>query len=170
MTEERDTEVLMQPEPIPSVVSKRNHFECARTLVERHWRHVPPDLREGLLTYTESVIRDAADAFAVGAERGIQQTAELLCDPAYYETLKERRKRQRELWAKEQEQQQRARDEERLAPTAAQIEEEETQLNREVEYAERTIKRSRERLQYLSTLKNWPKHVRINESKRPSVK
>lgn len=109
------------------VVSQRNHFESADDLVEDSVYRLPdqfkhPDFRAWLVRYTEATIRRVARSFIVGAERGIEQAAELMCDPDFYETKKKRRaenvKQNKERRAKEDWE----RIERTLTPTAEQIE------------------------------------------------
>ena len=74
-----------------------------------------------LLNYTETVIRGVAHHFGVAAERGIAQAAELLCDPEFYQTRKEKRKRWRQQMEEQQAKQKWDNMERRLCPTAEQI-------------------------------------------------
>jgi FMN phosphatase YigB (HAD superfamily) len=155
----------------PDVVSKRNHFTDVHDMVLDFWQRLPVEQRTELLLgqleyFTIRLIHSVANDFATGADRGIEQTAKLLVDPEYYETLKTRRQRERErqeqyALTEHQEQLERT-----LAPTAIQIEQEEANLIRWISDAEASLVRYRERLQYLSTLKNRPKHVRISD-RRP---
>jgi FMN phosphatase YigB (HAD superfamily) len=107
-----------------------------------------------------------SSAFATGAQRGVEQTAKLLKDPSYYETLRERRKREHQRFEQYQNAQQQERLERRLAPTAQQIEQEEIRLNEGIAEREADIQRYKERLAYLATLKNRPKHIRITDGKK----
>lgn len=153
----------------PPVVSQRNHFHSVACMVDMNMRQIPEHLRisglrEWLLSFTESVIQDVRWAFAKGAERGIEQTAELLCDPDYYVTLKERRRRERERHDAYEKQQEEERLERKLAPTAEQIEHEMADLETWIERDAAHIVRMRDRLVSLRAM--VPKHVRITDVKK----
>jgi hypothetical protein len=155
---------------LPAVVSQRNHFDSVGSLVDLYWQRVPVEhrteaLRKFLLSYTKSVVNSVARNFVTGAERGIEQTAKLIIDPTYYETLKERRKREKVRHDEYQKAQEQEQHERRLAPTTEQIEREETDLHLWIAQSHENIERCQERLKYLATLKNRPKHVRITEAK-----
>lgn len=125
-----------------------------------------PGIRQRLISYTADVVRSVAYDFAKGAERGIEQAAKLLNDPDYYLTLKERRRRAQERHDAYQAQQDQERLERRLAPTAAQIEDEMAQVERYISDYERDLERWRDRLKTLKAM--VPKHVRITEFKTAS--
>lgn len=166
-----NTATAPEPQTPPSAVSHRNHFDSAACLTERHITrlpvHIQTELRPWLMKFTESVIRDVAMSFATGAQRGIDQTASLLCDPDYYATRKERRKRERERNDAYQKEQDQSRLERQLAPTAEQIEQEMADLEQWIVQEEENLARHRARL---GALKGFvPKHVRITEVKRRNV-
>src|SRR5271157_5524519 len=113
---------------IPMVVSKRNHFRPADELVEDALPLLPdqfkhPDFRKWLTRYTETVIKSVASHFGLAASRGIEQAAELLCDPDYYETRRQQRAKGRRDWQEQQARQEWERLERLNCPTAEQIEE-----------------------------------------------
>ena len=88
---------------VPPVVSKRNEFHSADELVENALPRLPdqfqhPDFRKWLTAYTETTIKSVAMHFATAASRGIEQAAELLCDPEFYETRRQRRAKWRQGW------------------------------------------------------------------------
>ena len=114
---------------IPPIVSKRNHFTPADELVDSCIGGLPEEFRREnfrgwLLRYTESVIMHVAMDLATGAQRGIDQAAKLLCDPTYYATKRERRKREHERWEAQKAAQDFDRMERRTCPTAEQIRDE----------------------------------------------
>lgn len=147
----------------PPVVSKRNHFESVSSMVDSYWGRVPkelrtPELRKFLENYTDSLVRWVSHMFTVGAERGIEQTATLLCDPDYYLTLKERRKRDRERHEAYQKQQDIERLERQQCPTAEQVEKMRGDLTDRIAGHEKQIERWKEQL---AALPENPKHVRM---------
>lgn len=110
----------------PNIVSKRNDFTPADEFVEEELPYLPEqfqhaNFRPWLLRYTESVIKRVALHFSTAADRGIQQAAELLCDPDFYETRKKRRENQRRSWKEQQAKQEWDRIEATMCPTAEQI-------------------------------------------------
>jgi len=134
-------------------------------LIDGHWGYLPkelrtPELRAFLESYTKSVVRYLDDAFATGAQRGIEQTAKLLIDPEYYLTLKERRRKWREHTQARERQQEQERRERELCPTAEQIEDLRERLTENIADYERQIESWKERL--LALPKN-SKHVRMRK-------
>ena len=110
----------------PNVVSKQNHFTPADEFVEEAMPYLPEQFkhisfRPWLLRYTEGVIKQVATHFGTAAERGIEQAAELLCDPNFYETRKKRRAEQRRNWKEQEAKQEWDRIERQHCPTAEQI-------------------------------------------------
>jgi hypothetical protein len=113
---------------IPAIVSMRNHFTPADELVENALTRLPdqfkhPDFRAWLVRYTENVIRGVASHFGIAAQRGIEQTAALLCDPTFYERRRRNRAEQSRKWKELQAKQRWENNERLLAPTAEQIQE-----------------------------------------------
>lgn len=128
---------------VPPVVSKRNHFTAAEEFVDDALSSLPRQcqhddfriwFRDWLLRYTVLVIRHMAMHFATGAERGIEQTAALLCDPEFYATRRSRRDRQREQMRDQQAKQEWERLEREVAPTREQIDQQIKWSEREVTY------------------------------------
>lgn len=110
----------------PPIVSKRNHFSPADEFVENHLFHLPKEyqhenFRKWLLHYTEVVIRGVARDFGTAAERGIEQAANLLCDPEFYETKKQERARWRKQMKEDKVKQDWERLEKETCPTKEQI-------------------------------------------------
>ncbi len=153
----------------PPVVSKRNHFLSAECLINCYFDRFLPEhpprylrterVRAWLLKYTEDIIGHVAQSFAVGAQRGIEQTAKLLCDPDYYRTLKERRLRDSQRQKEYEAEQEAERLERELAPTGEQIEREISNLEKWIPDTESDLERMRERLKALRAM--TPKHVRM---------
>ena len=111
---------------IPAVVSKRNAFNPADEFVENALPYLPKEFqhvnfRSWLLKYTETVIRGVAHHFGVAAERGIAQAAELLCDPEFYQTRKQKRAKWRQQMEESVAKQKWDAMERRLCPTVDQI-------------------------------------------------
>jgi hypothetical protein len=157
------------PGTIPAVVSKRNEFQPADELVEEVLPYLPeqykqPAFRKWLTDYTERVIRRVASHFAVAASRGIEQAAELLCDPEFYETRRQKRTRQRLLWKEEQAKQEWERIERMNCPTAEQIAEQVRWAERQVAYHQAELEKYEKNLERLRTL--VPKNIRIVPSNR----
>jgi hypothetical protein len=80
----------MTARTIPPIVSKRNHFTPADELVEDAVGFLPDqykheNFRGWLTRYTETVIKSVASHFGLAAQRGIEQTANLLCDTEFYQ-------------------------------------------------------------------------------------
>ncbi len=89
-----------------SIVSMRNHFDPADELVDKGMAHMPlqfhtPEMRSWMLAYTKDVIRKSAHAFGLAASRGIEQCAELLCNPLYGQKRKQARERQTKRFKQE---------------------------------------------------------------------
>jgi len=153
---------------IPMVVSKRNHFTPADELVEDALPYLPdqfkhPDFRPWLLRYTETVIKSVASHFGMAASRGIEQTAELLCDPDYYETRRQRRAKDRQTRKEQQAKEEWERLERLNCPTAEQIAAQIKWLEREVEYHQVALARHEASLEKLRTMD--PKNFQIASSK-----
>ena len=158
----------MKPDAIPPVVSKRNEFCPADELVENalpylsdQFKH--PDFRAWLVRYTESVIRSVADHFGVAAAKGITQAAELLCDPEFYATRRERLAKQRRQMQESIAKQEWERIERQNCPTAEQI-------DQQIQWSEEQIAYHQEKLaiyeQNLERLRSMtPKNIRLVPSK-----
>jgi hypothetical protein len=159
---------MNKPRTVPSIVSKRNQFRPAEEFVEDALPYFPeqlrnPALKGWLLRYTEGVIRGVADHFSVAASRGIEQAAQLLCDPEFYATARERRAKQRRQWQEQLAKQEWDRIEQSNCPTAEQIE-------KQIQYTERQIIYNREQLaaheKNLERLRSIvPKNIRLVPSK-----
>jgi len=153
---------------IPAVVSKRNQFMPADELVENALPYLPdqcktPDFRTWLTRYTETVIHDVAHDFEVGAAKGIAQTAELLCDPDFYATRRERRARERRRWEEEKTRQEWERIEAQNCPTAEQIAKKITWSEQQIVYHQNEIVRHEQNLEQLRVM--VPKNIRLVPSK-----
>lgn len=149
---------------IPAVVSKRNEFSPADELVENHLPYLPeqfkhPDFRKWLTRYTEAVIKRVAHHFAVAAERGIEQAANLLCDPEFYETRRQRRAEWRRKMRENEAQAEWERLERLNCPTAEQIAEQIKWSERQVEYHRVELTKHEENLKRLRAM--TPKNIRL---------
>jgi hypothetical protein len=131
--------LMLKPAKIPPIVSQRNHFKPADELVTDALYRLPdqfkhPDFEVWLVTYTETVIKNVAANFGMAAQRGIEQTAELLCDPSFYE----KKRKDRAVWTKKMKEERAkdnwARNERSLAPTAEQIEDQIKAIGRALTY------------------------------------
>lgn len=146
------------------IVSKRNHFGPADELVEHGLISLPDEykhekFRVWLTRYTERVIKQIASDFAVGAQRGIEQTANLLCDPEFYETRRKARANFRKQMQEQQAAQEWERIERKTCPTAEQIADEIRWREREIIEAHQAIARSEKRLTELRAMA--PKNIRM---------
>lgn len=117
----------MKPVKVPPIVSRRNHFRAADELVQDALELMPDQFKHEkfeawLLRYTETVIKSVASHYGLAAQRGIEQAADLLCDPEYYAKRREHRAEARKQWREQQAKQEWERAERQLAPTAEQIE------------------------------------------------
>lgn len=138
------------------VVSKRNEFHPADELVEYAMMRMPdqfkhPDFRGWLVRYTETTIKTVASHFGVAAQRGIEQAAELLCDPEFYETRKKRRSENTKRMREERAKQDWERNERLLTPTAEQIEDQIKWAEREQSYHQSKLNEIEAKLQTLRT-------------------
>ena len=148
----------------PPVVSKRNDFNCADDLVADAVIQLPEKYRDEkfhpwLVRYTENVIHRVSRSFAVAAERGVRQAADLLCDPNFYET----RRKRRANWKKQMLEQKAAQEWDRLervhCPTAEQIAKEIAHLEKSVADYELYLERAKNRLDVLRDMR--PKNIRL---------
>lgn len=158
----------MKHSNIPAVVSKRNEFSPADEFVENALPELPPqfhqvNFRGWLLQYTESVIRGVADHFGVAAARGIGQAAQLLCDPEFYETRRQRRAKQRREMEEQQAKQEWDRIERLNCPTAEQIAEQIKWSEGQVAYHQAELAKYEGNLERLRSLP--PKNIRLVPSK-----
>ena len=149
---------------IPAVVSKRNEFTPADEFVENAIPYLPVQYKDEkfrywLLNYTETVIRGVAHHFGVAAERGIAQAAELLCDPEFYQTRKEKRKRWRQQMEEQQAKQKWDNMERRLCPTAEQIQHDIKWCEQQLAYHEDGVEKNKAALERLRGMS--PKNIRI---------
>jgi hypothetical protein len=113
---------------IPAIVSRRNQFGPADELVEDALPFLPDQFKHEhfkawLVRYTETVIKSVASDFGVAAQRGIEQAADLLCDPAFYATRRKRHATSRKKAAEERAQQAWERAQREACPTQEQLEE-----------------------------------------------
>ena len=159
---------MSKPRAIPMVVSKRNEFTPADEFVENALPYLPdlfkhPDFRAWLLRYTESVIKGVASHFGLAASRGIEQAAELLCDPEFYETRRERRAKQRQRFQEQQAKQEWDRIERLNCPTAEQIAQQIRWSEGQVAYHQAELDKHEARLEQLRSMS--PKNIRLVPSK-----
>lgn len=149
---------------IPNIVSYRNHFSPADELVDKGLPFLPnqfkhENFRAWLTRYTETVIKSIASDLAVGAQRGIEQTANMLCDPGFYELRKKRRMQERKRWKEERAKQEWERIERQHCPTAEQIKQQVAYSEREIKYCEAQIAKHTENLARLRNIA--PKNIRF---------
>ena len=155
---------MSEVKTIPAVVSKRNEFTPADEFVENALSSLPgqyqhDNFRAWLLHYTEGVIRLVAHHFGTAAERGIAQAAELLCDPEFYQTRKDKRKRWRQQMEEQQAKQKWDNMERRLCPTAEQIQHDIKLCEGQLAYHEDGVEKNRAALERLRGMS--PKNIRI---------
>jgi hypothetical protein len=153
---------------IPAVVSKRNEFTPADELVENALVYLPNqyqcvDFRKWLTHYTETVIKSVAHHFGVAAERGIEQAAELLCDPEFYETRRQKRAKMRRDFMEQQAKQNWEQIERLNCPTAEQIAEQIKWSESQVAYHQGQLDKHEANLERLRVL--TPKNIRLVPSK-----
>jgi hypothetical protein len=155
---------MINVDPIPAVVSKRNEFSPADELVENAIPYLPKEFQHvnfsaWLLKYTEGVIRGVASHFGVAATRGIEQASELLCDPEFYQTRKQRRAKEKQRMQEYQAKQEWEQIEHRLCPTADQIAHDIKWCEDKLAYHQNSAKNCEDRL--LSLRYMTPKNIRI---------
>jgi hypothetical protein len=136
------------------VVSKRNHFHSCAELVEDGMIGIPddlkhPDLARWLLRYTERVVKKVARHFGLGAQNGIEQTANLLCDPDFYERRRETRRKLLKQFREEEARQEWERKQFESCPTAEQIEQHLKWYDERLVYHHSEIKRITEKIEAL---------------------
>jgi hypothetical protein len=149
---------------IPAVVSKRNEFTPADEFVENAIPYLPEQFQHEkfhywLLKYTETVIKGVAHHFGVAAERGIEQAAELLCDPEFYQTRRARRSKQRQQIQDQVDKQKWEAMERRLCPTAEQIQHDIKWCEGQLAYHESGVEKNKAALERLRAM--TPKNIRI---------
>lgn len=149
---------------MPAAVSKRNEFASAEELVEDALPFLPAqfqheNFRAWLIRYTETAIRRIAHHFAVGAARGIDQTAELLCDPEFYATRRHRRAKWRQQMAEQKAKQEWERIERLHCPTAEQIAQQIEWSERGVAFHRTELAKYEQNLERLRAL--VPKNIRL---------
>ena len=109
------------------------------------------------------MIKSVASHFGVAASRGIEQAAELLCDPDFYETRRQRRAK----WRRDQQEYQAKQEWDRIerlnCPTAEQIAEQIKWSERQVEYHQVEQAKHEKNLERLRAM--VPKNIRIVPSK-----
>jgi hypothetical protein len=157
------------PSAAPAIVSKRNQFRPADELVEEALPDLPeqfkhPGFKSWLLRYTESVIRSVSDHFGVAAQRGIAQTAELLCDPDFYATRRERRTKERRRWQEDQAKQEWDRVERMNCPTAEQIGEQILATKRQIDYHREQLNTCENNLEKLQNM--VPRTIQLVPSRK----
>lgn len=162
---------MNHPRLIPPVVSKRNDFSPADEFVENALPFLPdpykqPDFRAWLMRYTESVIKGIASHFGVAASRGIEQAAELLCDPEFYETRRQRRAKERRNWQEQQAKQEWDRIEALNCPTAEQLARQIRNYEQQLAYHETEVEKCQASLERLRAC--TPKNIRLVPSNRPN--
>jgi hypothetical protein len=139
---------------IPAVVSKRNEFTPADEFVENAIPYLPAQYQDDkfrywLLKYTETVIRGVASHFGTAAERGIEQAAELLCDPEFYQTRRQKRAKWRQQMEEQSAKQKWEAMERRLCPTADQIAHDIKWFEEQIEYHESSAAKCKDNLERL---------------------
>lgn len=148
----------------PNIVSKRNQFTPADEFVEDAMPYLPEQFkhdsfRAWLLRYTETVIKGVAYHFSTAADKGIQQAADLLCDPEFYETRKKRRAEQKRSWKEQEAKQEWERIEKQHCPTAEQITQQIKSCTGQVAYHTEQLEK------YKAALEHWqemtPKNIRL---------
>jgi hypothetical protein len=154
---------------VPAVVSKRNQFDSAEELVEDALPYLPeqfkhPGFESWLQRYTETVIHSVSHSFSVAAERGIQQAAELICDPEYYATKRQRRARERILWKEQQAKQEMERLECMSCPTAEQIAKQIMVCKQHAEYHREQLALYEKSIERLHAM--VPKNIRLVPAKK----
>jgi hypothetical protein len=147
---------------IPPIVSQRNHFRPADELVEAALLRHPDKsehFKQWLTTYTESVIKNVADHFGLAAERGIKQAANLLCDPAFYETRRKRRTEWLRQMRESEERQNQERIERQTCPTAEHIEQALKYSEQSVAYHQKELAKHEANVQRLRAMS--PRNIRL---------
>jgi hypothetical protein len=128
---------------VPLIVSKRNQFTPADELVEDALIRMPdqfkhPDFKSWLLRYTETVIKSVASHFGIAAQRGIEQAADLLCDPEFYETRRQRRAKYLQEMREQKAKQEWERAELGNCPTEDQIKQQISWIQGQIKYHEQS--------------------------------
>lgn len=155
---------MPKPTKIPPIVSQRNHFTPADELVDDAFYRMPdqfkhPEFRAWLVRYTETVIKSVAGHFGMAAQRGIEQVADLLCDPTFYETKRRRRAAQKKQMDEQRAKDEWERNERLLAPTADQIQDQIKWYERNLSYHQAEALKSETNLARLRALS--PKNIQV---------
>jgi hypothetical protein len=159
---------MPKPTKIPPIVSQRNHFRPADELVENALYRLPdqfkhPDFRPWLVQYTETVIKSVASHFGMAAQRGIEQAADLLCDPNFYEKRRQQRAASTQQMKEHRAKEEWERNERLLAPTAEQIENQIKSCERTLSYHQEQAAKSEADLARLRAL--TPNNIRIQTTR-----
>lgn len=108
-------------------------------------------LREWLIPYTQHVIQRAMWDFTKGAQRGIEQMAQLIQDPDYYEKRKGRRKRGIESVKESQRRQESEQYMLTHHPTQEQLEQQIQRCEADIELWERLLRQAKAKMIDLQT-------------------
>ena len=124
---------------LPAIVSGRNHFRCAAEMVSDAMERLPDQFKHEkfqawLLHYTELTIKSVASNYGTAAQRGIEQAADLLCNPTFYAQRKRRSATEMRRIRERQAQEQFERKQIELCPTAEQIEDMAAYHQRNIRY------------------------------------
>jgi hypothetical protein len=149
---------------IPAVVSQRNHFTAADEFVDDALPRLPDmfkhqDFRVWLTRYTETVIKGVASYFGVAAQRGIEQTAALLCDPEFYATKRKRRAAFHAKMKEDRARQEWERIERQNCPTAEQIQQQVQWSEQSLTYHQNEVAKHEANLLRLRAIA--PKNIRF---------
>lgn len=159
----REGEVMAS---VPPVVSNRNEFPSALREVEfaLSWfaaafpdfdRQRLPELEKWLYNLTRQIAHDLTWALKTGAERGIEQAANLALDPNYYEKKKQRFKRAREQAAVKSAAEKRERLERQvIGPSETELRQKRMRLEYDVAWHRRELERCELELKNFPVLKN----------------
>jgi hypothetical protein len=143
----------------PKLLSNRAHFPSTKDMAENYSfefvrglelsTEQQPKVQQALEKILESFMWELRSALEVGLRRGVQETINLIQDPDYYETVKNRNKRQREQsrqqrekW--EQEQQEFTR--RKSNPTLDEVKQDVNKILREMIYEKDAYKRNKTNL------------------------
>lgn len=140
-------------------VSKRNHVTSLDLLIEdllEGWNGHAYDSRESLETllkrFGQILITRVSWDFAKGATRGIEQMANLIQDPDYYETKQKRRKGEKRRQAEYQSDREREHYRRRFEPTPQEVAHDIADSLRSIEYHSKAISAAQVRLAELRAL------------------
>jgi hypothetical protein len=155
---------MSDQERLPPLVSNRNHFESVETMVEDAMMFLPPELKhpgmkQFLLRFGERLVRETADAFSIGATKGIEQTANLICDPNFAANRRRRRALSIQRQKESEVRQENERQERMQCPTQEQLAEQINFCEEQVQYHDKELNRYKSSLERLKAIK--PKNVRL---------